>query len=283
MTKVDRVALVCAAALLGVVCLAGRATGQELSKEATDKAAAEARAKRNAQTFELNATTIVFYDRTGKRTGGLGERAIYGGAVISPDGSRVAVVKTDLPNESADVFVLDIATGASMRMTTSARTEFVLAPIWSPDSNRIAYVTMRKGQEGIYVRPANGQGAEEVVCRNPGAFMDLSDWSTDGRLLTLRFPTCRAARSTRCRSTAVPIGKRPRSSRRNCVVRSALLTRRPLPGVHHLDKTNKGEMFVRPADPKAEGGPWQVSDGAIGSRSGGATARRSISLRATDP
>jgi hypothetical protein len=46
-----------------------RASAQELSKEASDKAAAEAREKRNAQTFELNASTIVFYDRTGKRIG----------------------------------------------------------------------------------------------------------------------------------------------------------------------------------------------------------------------
>ena len=44
MKKAERVALLCAAALLGVFCLAGRATGQELSAEAKDKAAAEARA-----------------------------------------------------------------------------------------------------------------------------------------------------------------------------------------------------------------------------------------------
>ena len=184
MTKADRVALVCAAALLGVVCLAGRATGQELSAEAKDKAAAEARAKRNALAFENNATTMVFYDRAGKRTGGLGERALYNETVVSPDGSRVAVVKNDLPSETADLFIIDIATGVSARLTTSARTEFVMAPVWSPDSSRIAYVTIRKGQEAIYVRPANGQGSEELLYKNPGAFMNLSDWSLDGRFVT---------------------------------------------------------------------------------------------------
>ena len=163
MRNFDRKAIAFAVVAL-CLALPIRASGQELSNEATDKAAAEARAKRNAQTFELNASTIIFYDRSGKRIGGpLGERAMYGGAVISPDGSRVAVVKADLPNESADVFVLDIATGSSTRITTSARTEFVLGPIWSPDGSKIAYVAMRKGQEGIYVRPANGQGAEELV------------------------------------------------------------------------------------------------------------------------
>ena len=81
MKYVDRKAIVFAVVALCLVQLPIRASGQELSAEAKDKAAAEARAKRNAQTFENNASTIVFYDRTGKRVGGpLGERAMYGGA-----------------------------------------------------------------------------------------------------------------------------------------------------------------------------------------------------------
>src|SRR5262245_59151203 len=172
MKKADCAAFVVAAALLAV-CLPVTATGQELSAEAKDKEAAEARAKRNALQFENNATTIVFYDRAGKRTGGINERALYNDTVVSPDGSRVAVIKNDLPAETADLFIVDVATGKSTRLTTSARTEFVMAPVWSPDSSRIAYVTIRKGQEGIYVRPANGQGSEEVLYRNPGAFMNL--------------------------------------------------------------------------------------------------------------
>src|SRR5262249_32026011 len=128
MKNADRMATVLAVAVMGFVCLAGRVTGQELSAEAKDKATAEARAKRNALAFENNATTIVFYDRAGTRVGSLGERAMYGETVISPDRARVAVVKNDLDKETADLYVLDIATGASARLTTSARTEFVMAP-----------------------------------------------------------------------------------------------------------------------------------------------------------
>ena len=43
---------------------------------------------------------------------------------------------------------------------------------------------MRGGKERIYARAANGQGPEELLYNNPGAFMDLSDWSRDGRFLT---------------------------------------------------------------------------------------------------
>ena len=131
-------------------------------------------------------------DRYGKRTGQVGERALYENAVLSPDGKRIAAIRDDLENESADLFVFDVATGAVTRFTTSVRTEFVDRPVWSPDSSRLVYVAMRKGQEGVYLRAANGQGEEELLYKNPGAFMDLSDWSSDGRFLMRRVWQARA-------------------------------------------------------------------------------------------
>ena len=264
MTKTDRVALVCAAALLGVICLAGRATGQELSAEAKEKATAEARAKRNALAFENNATTIVFFDRAGKRTGGITERAMYGETVVSPDGSRVAVVKNDLPSETADLFIVDIATGASTRLTTSVRTEFVMAPVWSPDSKRIAYVTIRKGQEAIYVRPANGQGSEEMLFKNPGAFMNLTDWSLDGRFLTYAISDLKGGALF-----TLPLdGGADRKPTEVFKTDLRVFGPRFSPDGRflsyiQLDAANRAEVFVRPVDPKAEGGPWQISDGTF--------------------
>jgi Tol biopolymer transport system component len=264
MGNVDRKAIGFAIVAL-CLALPIRASGQELSAEAKDKAAAEARAKRNAQTFENNASTIVFYDRKGNRIGGpLGERAMYQGAVISPDGSRVAVVKADLPNESADVYVLDVATGASTRLTTSARTEFTLSPIWSPDGSKIAYVSMRKGQEGIYMRPANGQGAEELVYRNPGAFLNLNDWSPDGKTLTFAFSDMKGGTLY-----TLPLDGGPdRKAIEVFKSEQQVFGPRFSPDGRFLaytvlNKANQGEIFVRPADPAASGGPWQVSDGAM--------------------
>ena len=138
MKNAGRIAIVFATALLCCARFPFRAEGQELSAEAKDKQTAAERAKRNALQFENNARTIVFYDRAGQRTGTLGDRALYDDTIMSPDRTRVAVIKNDLANESADLFVLDVATGASTRLTTSARTEFVMAPVWSPDGSRIA-------------------------------------------------------------------------------------------------------------------------------------------------
>jgi Tol biopolymer transport system component len=266
-----------AAVALGFACLPAGVSGQELSADAKDKAAAEARAKRNALTFENNATTIVFYDRSGKRTGSLGERALYEETVMSPDRSRVAIVKDDLPNESADLFVLDVATGASTRLTTSARTEFVMAPVWSPDSSRIAYVTIRTGQEGVYVRPSNGQGPEELLYKHPGAFLDLSDWSSDGRFLTF-------AISDLSGGTLYTLSLEGTAERKPVeIVHSDLRMFEPrfspdgrFVSYVMIDKANRGEVFVRPVDPAAAGGPWQISDAAPAARSGAATAESSI-------
>jgi Tol biopolymer transport system component len=264
MRTTNRVAMVFAAAALGFVCLPGRAAGQELSAEAKDKALAEARAKRNALQFENNATTIVFYDRSGKRTGSLGERALYGEIVMSPDRSRVAVVKNDLTNESADLFVFDIASGASTRLTTSVRTEFVMAPVWSPDGSRIAYVTILKGQEGIYVRPSNGQGSQELLYKHAGAFMNLSDWSSDGRFLTY-------AISDMAGGTLYTLPLDGGADRKPIeIFKTDLRVFGPkfspdgrFLSFAMIDKANRGDVYVRPVDPQASGGPWQISEGSF--------------------
>lgn len=264
MRTANRVAMLFAAAALGFVCLPGRAAGQELSAEAKDKALAEARAKRNALQFENNATTIVFYDRSGKRTGTLGERALYGEIVMSPDRSRVAVVKNDLTNESADLFVFDIASGASTRLTTSVRTEFVMAPVWSRDGSRIAYVTILKGQEGIYVRPSNGQGSAELLYKHAGAFMNLSDWSSDGRFLTY-------AISDMAGGTLYTLSLDGGADRKPIeIFKTDLRVFGPkfspdgrFLSYAMIDKANRGEVYVRPVDPQASGGPWQISEGSF--------------------
>jgi len=253
-----------AIAFVNVPCPSS-AAAQELSSEAKAKEVAEARAKRDALNFQNNATTIAFFDRSFKRTGGVGERAIYDEVVLSPDGSRVAVCMEDLANESADLFVLDVATGAKTRLTTSARTEFVMAPVWSPDGSRIAYVTIRKGQEGIYARAANGQGAEELLYKNPGAFMNLTDWSQDGRFLTFAISDLKGGALY-----VLPVNGASGGDRKPVEITHSdlrMFSPRFSPDGRFLsytvvDQQNRSEVFVRPIDAATKGGPWQVSDGS---------------------
>ena len=55
----------------------------------------------------------------------------------------VAVIKQDLEKETADLWVIEVATGKSTRITSSKTREPVQAPVWSPDGRQIAYVAMR--------------------------------------------------------------------------------------------------------------------------------------------
>jgi Tol biopolymer transport system component len=258
------IAVILTATSLCLTQTAGQVVGQGLSAEAKSKDVAEARAKRNAQTFQNKASVLTFLDRYGKQTGKVGERAMYDSAVLSPDGKRVAAIRQDLDNESFDLFVLDVATGATTRLTTSARTEFVFAPVWSPDSIRLAYVTMRGGKERIYARAANGQGPEELLYNNPGAFMDLSDWSLDGRFLTFSISDIKGGALYVLKLEGGPDRKPIEIFHSDLRIFESRFS----PDGRYLsyivlDKTDKGEVFVRPSDPTANEGPWQISDGSF--------------------
>lgn len=256
--------ILASASLFSVTQSAGQVVGQGLSAEAKSKDVAEARAKRNAQTYQNKASILTLLDRYGKRTGQVGERAIYDSALLSPDGKRVAAIKEDLDNESADLFVLDVKTNAAARLTTSARTEFVSAAVWSPDSTKVAYVAMRAGKESLYVRTANGQGPEELLYNNPGAFMDLSDWSQDGRFLTFSISDIKGG-ALYVLSLEGGADRKPLE-----VFHSDLriFEARYSPDGRYLsyivlDKTDKAEIFVRPSDPASKEGPSQISDGSL--------------------
>lgn len=247
------------------LCLAqadGQLVGQGLSAEAKSKDVAEARAKRNAQEFQKRASILTFLDRYGKPTAKIGQRALYDSAVLSPDGKSVAAMKQDLDNESQDLFVLDLASGAEKRLTTSARTEFVYAPVWSPDSKRVAYVTLRGGKQRVYAQAANGQGSEEFLFNNPGMFMDLSDWSQDGQFLTFSISDIKGG--------DLYILKVADPDHKPIVVFHSdlrIFESRFSPDGRYLsylllDKADKAALFVRPADPTANAGPWQITEGS---------------------
>ncbi len=228
------------------------------------KATEEARAKRNAQIFANNATVINYYDRYGKNVGKTGDRAMYEGTAFSPDRKKIAVVKDDLANESADLYVLDVDTGESTRITNSVKTEFVSAVVWSPDGKQLAYVQIRSGQESVYLRSADGKGAEEILYKHTGAFMNLTDWSKDGRYLSF-------AKSDLSGGVLYLLPLKSTDGERKPVeiFRSDLRMFAPRfsPDGRYLSYTvvnqsNRGEIFVRPAESSPNA--WQISEGSNG-------------------
>jgi Tol biopolymer transport system component len=62
--------------------------------------------------------------------------------VISPDGTAVAVT---IDGAHQDLWRFDIGRDVLARLTSLASEDF--GPVWSPDSRRLAYSSIRRGQE----------------------------------------------------------------------------------------------------------------------------------------
>jgi serine/threonine protein kinase len=121
---------------------------------------------------------LTWYDRAGKVLGTIGEPAIYQSAALSPDGTRLAVSKTN--GQVANIWLLDLSRGTTTRFTFSSATD--TAPIWSPDGSRIIFSSNRNGTYDLYQKPADG-GKEEEVLLTSGEDKYGQSWSRDGRFL----------------------------------------------------------------------------------------------------
>ncbi len=127
-------AALCAALILAPLF----ACGQE-------SAADVARAERLAARFEARSRVLTLFDRNGTPLATVGERGMYSQPVLSPDGKRIAVIRADIFDEVADIWVIDIESGDETRITshTDWNKEWPAAPLWSPDGSQLAYIGLR--------------------------------------------------------------------------------------------------------------------------------------------
>ena len=104
--------------------------------------------------------TVVLVDRNGR------EEALSGivpgqylDVAVSPDGARIAL-QTGRPG---DIGIYDIARATLTRLTTNPLGDN--NPVWSPDSQRVAYSSARAGITGsrIFSAPVDGTGSETPI------------------------------------------------------------------------------------------------------------------------
>ncbi|MDX6306403.1 MAG: hypothetical protein QOI77_3372 [Blastocatellia bacterium] len=132
------------------------------------------------QSLGAGKTQLVWFDREGRRVGMAGEPGDYSDLALSPDNKRVAFYQVDTATGNADIWLMDLPSGAASRFTFDPSIEFT--PAWSPNGDRVVFASFRDGAPNLYLKAATGAGQEEVLYRSPLAKIP-SDWSMDGRFL----------------------------------------------------------------------------------------------------
>jgi Tol biopolymer transport system component len=126
---------------------------------------------------------LEWYDRSGRLVGTVESPVRVDAPVLSPDGSRLLVVRRPIPNSPGELWRVDLATGASSQLTFGPG--FGRFGAWSPDGESVVFAALGLGQyASLYRKPANGAGADVPVPltgRHFAAFVD--DWPRDDRLV----------------------------------------------------------------------------------------------------
>ncbi|HYK58478.1 MAG TPA: hypothetical protein VEV85_03525 [Bryobacteraceae bacterium] len=266
-----RNAIVTMAAALGSVLLLAQAPAPgPAPQDGKNKAKDDAKAKNIAQAFALNARTLTLFDREGKQLNTVGPRGMYGQAIFSPDGTRIAISKADLEKENQDLWIMDAATGNSVQITAGKSREFANSPAWSPDGRQIAYAALRGGSFQICRKPADGTGAEEVLYAL-GGVASVNDWSPDGAYLSFFSSDLGGSVVYALPVNAsgerkpIEIFRSPKQVQAGRISPDGRLL------TYMSNETGKNEVYVRAFDPAGsgnapKGGPWKISDqGGFGS------------------
>jgi Tol biopolymer transport system component len=103
----------------------------------------------------------------------------------SPDGRTIAFTRNVVGRKNgrlsfeSDVYLIDADGGGERNLTQDGMSG---GAVWSPDGQRIAFMSSRDRDPGVYVMSADG-GEPRLLTREPGL---LVDWSPLGKILLVR-------------------------------------------------------------------------------------------------
>ena len=123
-------------------------------------------------------TQLTWIDRAGNQIEQVGDPAFQLGLRLSPGGDQVALVQRGPANGQPDIWLMNLARGIRIRLTSSGSQEY--AATWSPDGKFIVFHSDRSGVDGIYRMRTSGEGTAELLVEDAH---QASDWSADGKLI----------------------------------------------------------------------------------------------------
>jgi Tol biopolymer transport system component len=128
------------------------------------------------------ASTLTWFDRTGRRTGTLGKPAPYQLVVLSPQGRHATVVRGETELDTWDVWDADLASGIFSRLTTHSGLDS--DPAWSPDERTLLFSSNRLGRTALFLKDLVGGTEEPFVAFDEPLI--LEQWTPDGRFVIAR-------------------------------------------------------------------------------------------------
>jgi Tol biopolymer transport system component len=123
---------------------------------------------------------LVWFDRSGRRLGIVGEPGDYSTPRLSPDEKKIAVAIREESKTNTDIWIFDSTRATWSRLTFDPAAE--RAPLWSADGSRIVFASGAAGVLDLYEKAASGSGEPRLVVRSPTDKFP-TDWTRDGRFL----------------------------------------------------------------------------------------------------
>jgi eukaryotic-like serine/threonine-protein kinase len=127
----------------------------------------------------VELSRLVWFDRSGKEVGTVGNPEEFANVAISPDGRFVAVDKTDQGNQNTDIWIYDLQGTHARRFTFDPAIDAM--PMWSPDGKWLAFSSSRQQFFDLYIKPADGSQDEKLVDATPDVDKYPHAWSPDGK------------------------------------------------------------------------------------------------------
>jgi serine/threonine-protein kinase len=132
-------------------------------------------------TFSAASRMLIITDRNGTTTPVALPPGPYSHPRMSRDAKHVAVAVDE--RRDAYIAIYDISSAAALRrLTFEGKNQF---PVWSGDSQWIAFQSDREGDLGIFMQRADGSSgkAERLTKPEPGVAHVPESWSPDGQTL----------------------------------------------------------------------------------------------------
>lgn len=188
-----------------------------------------------------------------------GEVASYAYPAVSPDGQKVTVNRGSTAAGGSDLWMIDVASGSTVRVTFRAQGTMDDTASFSPDGQRMAVAsTDAEGMHRAWLQPVGG-GAEEYL--RPDSELDfvrVGDWTADGRAVLTE-----AQRPMRASDIElIPLdGSRRMLPLLNSVASENLPTISPNGRWMAYESDESGRVEIYVTDFPAAKSKWQVSNG----------------------